>query len=258
MTTRTITHGEGLPELIAHRGNAAEYPENTLQALESAVELGLRHVEFDVQFTADKVPVLFHDSDLERVGDRPDVVHELSWAQFGEIPVGEIKRFGRRFAFTYPSSLAQAVDAIARWEGVTAYVEIKRASMRRFGREPVLRRLAEVLAPVADRCVLISFDLPALKIFKLMTGMRVGWVLEKYDADSLREATALAPSHMFCNVERLPEATGQLWPGPWRWAMYEVRDLKTARQCHALGARYVETMTVRGMLSAYAEARRHW
>ena len=38
-----------------------------------------------------------------------------------------------------------------------------------------------------------------------------------------------------------------LWPGPWDWALYEVRDLKTARECQAMGARYVETMAVRGL-----------
>ena len=47
-----------LPDIIAHRGNAIEHPENTLQALESAVALGVRHVEFDVQLTADHVPVV--------------------------------------------------------------------------------------------------------------------------------------------------------------------------------------------------------
>ncbi len=45
-----------LPEIIAHRGNAAEFPENTLQGLESAVSLGLRHLEFDVQLTATSCP----------------------------------------------------------------------------------------------------------------------------------------------------------------------------------------------------------
>ena len=47
-----------IPELIAHRGNAAEYPENTLPALRSALELGVRFVEFDVQLTVDRQPIL--------------------------------------------------------------------------------------------------------------------------------------------------------------------------------------------------------
>jgi glycerophosphoryl diester phosphodiesterase len=243
-----------LPAIVAHRGNAAEFPENTLQALASAVELGLRFVEFDVQLTGDRVPVVFHDSDLARVAGRPESVFTLQWSQLAEIPVGEVKRFGERFAYTCAPSLAQAVDAIAEWDGVTAFVEIKRASMRQFGRETVLRRVIEVLQPVLDRCVLISFDLAAVRILRMMTGARIGWVLDQYDAGSLREATALAPEFLFCNLERVPVSVTRLWPGPWEWVIYEVRDLETARQCRELGAQYVETMTVRSLKAAYDEA----
>ena len=243
-----------LPDIIAHRGNAIEFPENTLQALASAVALGVRHVEFDVQLTADRVPVVFHDSDLVRVGNRPESVHSLSWSQLAEIPVGEVSRLGGRFAHTCAPSLAQTVDAIAGWDGVTAFVEVKRASLRQFGRETVLRRVSEVLQPVLNRCVLISFDLATVKILRLMTGARIGWVLDRYDADSLREATALAPEFLFCNLERVPATTEQLWPGPWDWAIYEVRDLETARHCRELGAQYVETMAVRSLRTEYDEA----
>jgi glycerophosphoryl diester phosphodiesterase len=253
-----MTLGTTLPEIIAHRGNAAEFPENTLQALASAVELGIRYVEFDVQLTADKVPVAFHDSELERVADREGCVHELTWSQLSEVPVGELKRFGRRFAFTYPPSLAQVADALQGWDGVTAFVEVKRGSMRRFGRETVLRRVAETLMPVMHRCVLISFDLPSLKILRMMTGARIGWVISEYSDATRDEAAALAPEFMFANLERLPQDTEPLWPGPWAWALYEIRDVKTARECHARGARFVESMAVRGLLSGYEESRRQW
>jgi glycerophosphoryl diester phosphodiesterase len=247
-----------LPSIIAHRGNAAEFPENTLQGLESAVSLGVRHVEFDVQLTADMVPVLFHDSDLARVAGRPDCVHDISWSALSEIPVGEIERLGHAHAFTYPPSLAQAVDTIASWDGVTAFVEVKRSSLRRFGREIVLRRMAQVLQPVLDRCVLISFDLPSVKILRLMTGARIGWVLSQYDAAAQQQAAELAPQFLFANLERLPAEPEPLWAGPWDWALYEVRDLKTARACQERGAKYVETMAVRGLQHAFAEARRQW
>jgi glycerophosphoryl diester phosphodiesterase len=240
-----------LPEIIAHRGNAAEFPENTLQALASAVGLGVKYVEFDVQLTADKVPVLMHDADLERVADRPESVHELRWSQLAEMPVGEMRRFGRRFAFTYPPSLAQVVDALAAWEGVTAFVEIKRASIRRFGRETVLRQVAEVLQPARDRCVVISFDLPSLKILRMMTGARIGWVLGAFDDHERNAAAELSPEFLFVDLERLPPGPEPLWPGPWSWAVYEVTDLETARECLARGARYVETMAVRELLGEY-------
>ncbi|HVN43408.1 MAG TPA: glycerophosphodiester phosphodiesterase family protein [Steroidobacteraceae bacterium] len=247
-----------LPQIVAHRGNAAEFPENTLPALSSAVELGLKYLEFDVQLTADKVPVVVHDADLNRVADREGNVHEMTWSQLAETPVGEVKRFGRRFAFTYPPSLAQTVDAIAAWPGVTAFVEIKRASLRKFGRETVLRRVVEVLKPILDRCVLISFDLPSVRILRLMAGARVGWILTEYTEAAHQEAAAAAPDFLFCNLARLPEGTEALWPGPWSWAVYEVRDVTTARHCQALGADFVETMAVRGLLTAYEESRRQW
>jgi glycerophosphoryl diester phosphodiesterase len=253
---RTAHHD--LPEIIAHRGNAAEFPENTLQGLESAVSLGLRYVEFDVQLTADLVPVLMHDADLTRVGGRPDCVHDLTWSSLAELPVGEVQRLGHAHAFTYPPSLAQAVDTIAGWDGVTAFVEVKRSSLRRFGRETVLKRIAQVLQPVLDRCVLISFDLPSVKILRLMTGARIGWVLPQYDAEAQHQAAELAPQFLFTSLERLPAEPEPLWPGPWDWAVYEVRDLKTAKDCQARGAKFVETMTVRGLLHAYAEGRRQW
>ena len=247
-----------LPEIVAHRGNAAEFPENTLQGLESAVSLGLRYVEFDVQLTADMVPVLFHDSDLERVSGRPGCVHDLTWTAFAEMPVGEVARLGHAHAFTYPPSLAQAVDALAGWDGVTAFVEVKRSSIRRFGREVVLRRIAEVLQPVLARCVLISFDLPSVQILRLMTGARIGWVISKYDDATRAQATELAPQFLFANLERLPVEPEPLWPGPWDWVLYEVRDISTVKACQARGARFVETMTVRGLRQAYLESRRQW
>jgi glycerophosphoryl diester phosphodiesterase len=247
-----------LPDIIAHRGNAAEFPENTLQALESAVDLGLKHVEFDVQLTADKVPVVFHDSTLERVAGRVESIHDLSWAQLAEIPVGEVGRFGQRYAFTYPPSLAQTVDAIAGWPDVTAFVEIKRASMRKVGRETVLRRVTDVVRPILDRCVFISFDLPALKILRMMTGARIGWVLQDYSEVSRQEAGTIAPEFLICNLERIPATAEQLWRGRWQWAIYEVRDLKTAQRCQRMGATFVESMAVKDLLAAFETERRQW
>ncbi len=250
MTNRTTP----LPAIVAHRGNAADFPENTLAALGSAVDLGLRHVEFDVQVTADHVPVVLHDADLVRVGGRPESVHALSWPQLAEIPVGEVGRLGARFRYTCAPSLEQVVNAIAGWDDVTAFVEVKRASLRQFGHELVLRRIADVLQPVLDRCVVISFDLPAVKIMRSMTGARIGWVLERYDDEARAEAASLAPDFLFTNIEKVPGSATALWPGPWDWAVYEVRDLATAQRCHELGARYIETMTVQAMLDVYSSA----
>lgn len=244
--------GHELPSIIAHRGNAMEFPENTLEALASAVELGARFLEFDVQLTGDLVPILMHDADLARVAGRAESIHDLTWPTLSQISVGEVSRFGETHVSVRPPSLAQAVAAIAGWPGVTAFVEIKRASIRRYGRETVLKRMSDVLLPVLDRCVLISFDLVSVKLLRLMTGARIGWVLTSYDEAARAQAASLAPEFLFANLERLPPAPEPLWAGPWRWAIYEVRDLGIARDCRERGASFVETMAVRSLMSEYA------
>ena len=183
-----LLRGDGPPIRIGHRGAAALAPENTLEALRAGIAQGCDYVEFDVQLTADHVPVVIHDADLQRVGGRPDSVHALTWPQLAGLPVGEVDRLGERFARTCAPSLAQVVDALAGWDGVTAFVEVKRASLRQFGHELVLRRVSDVLQPVLDRCVLISFDQAAVKTFRLMTGARIGWVIERYDDDTATSA----------------------------------------------------------------------
>ena len=194
----------GLLPLVAHRGNAADFPENTLEALGSAVALGLRHVELDVQLTADHVPVVFHDSDLLRVAGREECVHDLSWRELAEIPIDEATRFGGQFTDVRVPALAQFADWLARHRDVTAFVEVKRASLRRFGRQAVLERIAAELQRVQHQCVYISFDLPSVRLLRAMTGVRVGWVVEAYDADTERLARETVPDFLFGNVERIP------------------------------------------------------
>jgi glycerophosphoryl diester phosphodiesterase len=52
------------PLSIAHRGAHQDYPENSLQAILLAVEMGARGVEIDIRVTSDGVLVLHHDPDL--------------------------------------------------------------------------------------------------------------------------------------------------------------------------------------------------
>jgi glycerophosphoryl diester phosphodiesterase len=241
--------------LVAHRGNAAEYPENTLEALRSAVDLGVRHVEFDVQLPADAIPVVVHDSSLDRVAGRPGCVHDLRWAELADVAVGEPGRFARQFDGVRMPSLAQVVEALGAWNDVTGFVEVKRASLRRFGHDLVLNRIAATVAPALDRCVLISFDLECVRRLRAMTNARIGWVVERYDEATHALAVEAAPDFLFGDVDALPPTLERLWVGPWEWAIYEVRDVATASRCKRLGAPYVETMCVRAMREALEQAR---
>lgn len=54
------------PLIIAHRGDSHVAPENTLPAFESAVAAGADLVELDYLHSADGVPIVCHDSELDR------------------------------------------------------------------------------------------------------------------------------------------------------------------------------------------------
>jgi glycerophosphoryl diester phosphodiesterase len=51
-------------DLQGHRGARGLKPENTLPSFETALDVGVTSIETDVHLTADRVPVLIHDSHL--------------------------------------------------------------------------------------------------------------------------------------------------------------------------------------------------
>lgn len=240
-----------LPDLIAHRGNAAEFPENTLPAIRSALELGMRFVEFDVHLTADKQPVLLHDSNLQRTAGVDRDALGMTLTELAEIPVNEEQRFQKRFTDVGIPTLAQAVHVIASHPTATAFVELKRASLRTFGQELMVRKVCEVLKPIARQCVIISFDLAAVHHVRQVSQLRVGWVLSDYTTLSALKCEALSPDYVFCDHQLLTDNTAKLWRGPWRWAVYEITSRKLALELAARGARLIETMEVRKMLREF-------
>ncbi|WP_372639440.1 glycerophosphodiester phosphodiesterase family protein [Ancylomarina sp.] len=52
--------------VVAHRGDWTNAPENSLQAIKNAIEIGVDILEIDVRLTKDKVPVVIHDKTLDR------------------------------------------------------------------------------------------------------------------------------------------------------------------------------------------------
>lgn len=69
------------PAVIAHRGGAAIWPENTLYALQQAAGIGVDIIEMDVRRTADGVLVLMHDSSVERTTNGIGTVGQLTLAE---------------------------------------------------------------------------------------------------------------------------------------------------------------------------------
>ena len=76
------------PRLIGHRGCAAEYPENTLIALENAAET-VDAVEVDLRQAATGDVVVVHDATVDRVTDGTGAVADLTAAELQALSVLE-------------------------------------------------------------------------------------------------------------------------------------------------------------------------
>jgi len=79
----------GEPAFIAgHRGDRANFPENTLPALQGVLDSDFDFVETDIQLTADGVPVLFHDLTVERTTNGEGLVADLTLAEIKALDAG--------------------------------------------------------------------------------------------------------------------------------------------------------------------------
>lgn len=84
------------PIAIAHRGGAAEAPENTIEAFRASYELGFRYLETDAQLTVDGTVVAFHDSRLDRVSGCVGRISDWTWEDLREVPIGGDSQIGGR------------------------------------------------------------------------------------------------------------------------------------------------------------------
>lgn len=78
--------------VTAHRGNSSKYPENTMRAFQSAIDLKVDWMECDIQKTKDGKIVVIHDLDTKRVGDRSLSVAESTYDQLLQVDVAHYFR----------------------------------------------------------------------------------------------------------------------------------------------------------------------
>lgn len=110
------------PLWIAHRGAGKLAPENTLAAFRAGASHGYRAFEFDVKLSADGVPFLLHDADLERTTSGTGRAGDLAWSELSRLDAGGWH--SRAFAGEPLPTLA-GVAAWLRANGFVADVEIK-------------------------------------------------------------------------------------------------------------------------------------
>lgn len=131
-------------KLFAHRCGARTGPENTIEAAQTAVDLGVDGLECDVQLTADNEPVIFHDDDLQRLAGDPAQVQKVTYKELAA---------KRIFGKNRIPHLKDVLDFIKSHPGLKCFFDFHRPSFK----------LAEVAANLVvkeglqSRCFLLGF-----------------------------------------------------------------------------------------------------
>ncbi|MBC8205991.1 MAG: hypothetical protein ISR85_00100 [Kiritimatiellales bacterium] len=137
----------------AHRGDSVLYVENTLSAIRSARQNPkYKFIEFDVQYSADKQAVVFHDGSLRRIfGER---------AKVKETPYEELRRLSDNKIPTYEQAMAVAV-------GKPLNIEIKSQGNQADDEQLIDYIMADIQnRGIEDRILISSISAEAIKYVK--------------------------------------------------------------------------------------------
>jgi glycerophosphoryl diester phosphodiesterase len=159
-----------MPLIIAHRGDSAHAPENTLAAFRRAVDAGADGIEFDVRLTKDDEVVVFHDSSLSRIANRKRKIIQLAAEEIRTIDAGSW--FNRKkpaladpdFVHKRIPTLSETLNSLEAFEGLL-YVELK-------GRDEDMERLARTVcglirdSPLFPQIIVKSFKLNAIPLVR--------------------------------------------------------------------------------------------
>ena len=162
MTTEARGPGRPHPLVIAHRGDSAHRPENTLASFASALELGAGIVELDVQLTRGGHVVVLHDPTVDRTTNGRGDVRRMDLADVRALSAGYPDRFGDTWRGERVPTLAEAL-ALVQGRG-RVMIEIKKDSVTDDDEGGVeALTVAEVRRMgAADQVALISFEHRAL------------------------------------------------------------------------------------------------
>jgi glycerophosphoryl diester phosphodiesterase len=149
--------------IVAHRGNSAFAPEDTLEALRQGVALGADAIEFDVRLSRDRHAVVLHDPTVDRTTDGVGAVAALSLAELQQLDAGH--RFTRDEGRTFPwrgrgITIPTLVEVLETFPAIPFILELKSADASAETKRVLERCGAE------SRCIVASFDDAALAPFR--------------------------------------------------------------------------------------------
>ncbi len=150
-----------LPKIIGHRGVAAYAPENTLEGIHTAADMGLEWVELDVKLTQDDIPILFHDDNLERTTNGSGAVSSMTYDAVKELEAGSW--FSDGFAGITIPTLEEAIDVLIQ-HNLGLNLEIKPCPGREKETAEITLDLLSQYWDAHDKLLISSFQHVCLEV----------------------------------------------------------------------------------------------
>ena len=103
---------KNLSNIIGHRGVKNLAPENTLDSISAAFNLGLDWVEIDVKISKDNTPFLLHDDTLNRTTNGKGLANHKNYLDIKELDAGIF--FYRQPTKIYPPTLKEVLKFVKK------------------------------------------------------------------------------------------------------------------------------------------------
>ena len=226
--------------IVAHRGQQATCPENTLESIREAIRCGAQAVEFDVQMCADHIPVICHDVNLLRTAGIDMDITQHEYGDLKDISVGEPSRFGERYTNVSLPTLEVMVKQLQLTPDILVFVELKEQGIEVFGIDTFLHHVVTQLGPIKQQVVVIAENLEALLQLKEHSGIPIGWIIHRMEDSQLALAAQHAVDYLVINHKHCPEHY-DFSADNWRWFVYETRNPDKVVRLFEQGVSFVET-----------------
>ena len=170
--------------VIAHRGASSYAPENTLAAFDLALQMGVRHIELDVDLTSDGHIVVMHDDTIDRTTNGSGPVTSYTLAALRELDAGS--SFGAKFT---GERIPTFDEVLERYKGrVHLHTEIK-------GHSPYLsQQTADVIRKhgMEKHVTITSFQNMRLEEMRAYApALPTGWLVGEVSDAMIAQARAM-------------------------------------------------------------------
>ncbi|KAA3638956.1 MAG: hypothetical protein DWQ02_04380, partial [Bacteroidetes bacterium] len=151
------------PLILAHRGLVTEYQENSLPAIQGAIDNPYCDgTEFDVFLTKDNKVVLFHDENMKRLTGINRSIYDMTWEDLKTIQIlPEIEVDGGIRKYNGPANIPLLEDVLETIKGKDFFVDIElKAYVPSWGKRKIGREVAKIVKAMdlLDQVVCTSFN----------------------------------------------------------------------------------------------------